>query len=63
MRYSYEDVKEAYAAFIEVRKCEANEKYLGWAKAKFCHSRNLKALDRNAKDLYMKLISDETINY
>lgn len=45
MRYSYEDVKEAYAAFIEVRKCEANGKNLGWAKAKFCHSRNLKALD------------------
>lgn len=58
--YTYEDVKQAYAAIIEVGKSQA---LFGPFAVDLQHVKNLQTLEGAAKELYEKLLSDETINY
>ena len=60
--YTYDDVKEAYKAVIEVGKAQAKGLF-GGLSAQVQHSKNLKKLDGAAKELYNKLMSDKSINY
>lgn len=60
--YTYEDVKNAYKAIIEVGKARMVGVFGPWS-AQVQHRKNLKELDGAAKELYEKLVSDETINY
>ena len=60
--YTYEDVKNAYKAVIEVGKAHAIGLF-GPLSAQMQHRRNLKELDGSAKELYEKLMNDESIHY
>lgn len=60
--YTYEDVKQAYKAVIEVGKANVIGLF-GPLSAQVKHRQNLKELEGAARDLYEKLMSDETINY
>lgn len=60
--YSYEDVKKAYKAIIEVGRANVIGPF-GPASAKVKHIQNLKELDGAVLKLYEKLLSDEEINY
>lgn len=59
--YTYEEVKQAYAAIIAVGR--ANIRFGGALAAQMKHNENLHKLKGNAKELYQKLTSDEEINY
>ena len=59
--YSYNDVKKAYAAIIEVGKKQAG--MFGSVGAQVQHQKNLRMLDGKARELYIKLIEDKDINY
>ena len=59
-KYTYEDVKKAYMAVIEVGKCNVR---LGALGAQIQHTNNLWELEGAALELYDKLMNDETINY
>lgn len=63
--YTYEDVKQAYAAIIEVGKANVKGScgMFGAFYANQQHRRNLKSLEGNAKELYAKLMEDKSINY
>lgn len=61
-KYTYEDVKQAYKAIIEVGKARVVGLF-GPFSAQVKHRQNLKELDSAARELYEKLMSDETINY
>ena len=63
--YTYEDVKKAYTAIIEVGRANVSGGggMFGAFYANTQHRKNLKALDGNAKELYEKLMNDKTINY
>ena len=59
--YSYDDVKKAYAAIIEVGKKQAG--MFGSVGAQVQYQKNLRTLDGKARELYIKLIEDKDINY
>ena len=59
--YTYEDVKQAYKAIIEVGR--ANIRFGGALAAQMKHRENLGKLKGNAKELYEKLLNDKDINY
>ena len=63
--YTYEDVRKAYAAIIEVGKANMGGGcgMFGAFYANTQHRKNLKALEGNAKELYEKLMNDKSINY
>lgn len=61
-QYSYEDVKKAYKAIIEVGRARAIGLF-GPLSAQVRHRQNLKELEGSAKELYEKLLNDEEINY
>lgn len=61
-RYTYENVKEAYKAIIEVGKARAIGLF-GGLSAQVQHRQNLKKLDGKTKELYEKLLNDKSINY
>lgn len=60
--YSYDDVKKAYKAIIEVGKANVSGLF-GPLSAQLKHKQNLKELEGSAKELYEKLLNDESINY
>lgn len=60
--YSYEDVKKAYMAIIEVGRKRVVGVF-GPFSAQVQHRQNLKELDGSAKELYEKLLNDDEINY
>lgn len=60
--YSYEDVKQAYKAIIEVGKANVIGLF-GPLSAQVKHKQNLKKLDGSARELYEKLLNDDEINY
>lgn len=60
--YSYDDVKKAYKAIIEVGKANAIGLF-GPMSAQVKHRQNLKELEGSAKELYEKLLNDKSINY
>lgn len=59
--YTYEDVKQAYKAIIDVGR--ANVRFGGAFAAQMKHNENLFKLKDNAKELYEKLLNDKDINY
>ena len=59
--YSYDDVKQAYTAIIEVGKKRGG--MFGSVGAQIQHKKNLMKLEGNAKELYIKLLEDKEINY
>ncbi len=59
-KYSYEEVKQAYVGIIEVGKMSS---LFGNMTAQMQHTKNLEQLDGAAKDLYIKLMTDKSINY
>lgn len=61
-KYTYEDVKIAYKAIIEVGKANVVGLF-GPVSAQVKHRQNLKELEGAALELYEKLINDESINY
>lgn len=60
--YSYEDVREAYKAVIDVGRANVIGLF-GPLSAQVRHRQNLKELKGSAKELYEKLMNDKTINY
>lgn len=60
--YTYEDVKAAYQAVIAVGKAKVTGLF-GSLSAQMQHNKNLKELQGPAKELYEKLMSDESIHY
>lgn len=60
--YSYEDVKKAYKAIIEVGRANVIGLF-GPVSAQVKHRQNLKELDGAALELYEKLLNDKEINY
>ena len=62
-KYTYENVKEAYKAIIEVGKATVSGGLLGTIGANIQHNKNLNKLEGASKELYKKLIEDEDINY
>lgn len=61
-KYTYEEVREAYKAIIKVG--EARVKGLvPYVATQLQHSKNLVELEGGARDLYEKLINDDSINY
>ena len=60
--YSYEDVKKAYTAIVEVGKANVIGLF-GPFSAQVKHRQNLKKLEGSAKELYERLLNDEEINY
>ena len=61
-QYSYENVKEAYMAIIEVGRANVSG-FMGQWKAQRQHTKNLQTLEGASKELYVRLIEDKTINY
>ena len=59
-KYTYEDVKQAYAAIIAVGR--ANVCFGAFASRRK-HAENLFKLKGDAKELYKKLTSDKDVNY
>ena len=59
--YTYDEVKQAYAAIIEVGKKRAG--LFGSVGAQIQHKKNLMTLKDKAKELYIKLLEDKEINY
>lgn len=59
--YSYDNVKQAYMAVNEVHK--KRNGMFGSVGAQIQHQQNLMKLEGNAKELYIKLLEDEEINY
>lgn len=59
-KYTYENVKKAYEAIIEVGK---HNTLLGQVGAQCMHVMNLKQLEGATLELYEKLINDESIKY
>ena len=64
-KYTYEDVREAYKAIIEVGRVNVAHGggMFGAFYANKQHDKNLKALNDSAKELYEKLMNDKSINY
>ena len=60
--YTYEDVKKAYKAIIEVGRARAIGVFGPWS-AQVRHRQNLKELEGAAKELYVQLLNDDEINY
>ena len=60
--YSYEDMKKAYKAIIEVGKANVSGMF-GPFSAQMKHKQNLKELDESARELYERLLNDPDINY
>lgn len=60
--YSYEDVKKAYKAIIEVGKANVTGLF-GPFSAQVKHRQNLKELNDSARELYERLLNDDEINY
>lgn len=60
--YSYEHVKNAYKAIIEVGRARVIRLF-GPLSAQVQHRKNLKQLDGATKELYEKLLNDKEINY
>ena len=61
-QYTYENVRDAYAAIIKVGEARVNG-LVPFVAVQVQHSKNLKELDDAARDLYEKLISDDSINH
>lgn len=61
--YTYENVKEAYKAIIEIGKATAKGGLIGGFTANIQHNKNLNKLEGASKELYQKLLDDEDINY
>ena len=60
--YTYENVKEAYKAIIEVGKARTIGLF-GPMSAQVRHYQNLKQLEGASKELYERLLNDKEINY
>ena len=60
--YSYEEVKKAYRAIIEVGRANLVGLF-GPLSAQIQHAKNLSELDDTTKELYLKLLNDDDINY
>lgn len=60
--YSYEDMKKAYKAIIEVGKANMLGLF-GPLSAQVKHRQNLKELNDSARELYERLLEDPDINY
>lgn len=60
--YTYENVKEAYKAIIEVGRANMIGLF-GPMSAQVKHRQNLKQLEGASKELYERLLNDESINY
>lgn len=60
--YTYENVRDAYAAVIKVGKANVTGLF-GPLSVQMQHRKNLKELDDKAKELYERLLNDPEINY
>lgn len=60
--YSYEEVKKAYKAIIEVGRANVVGLF-GPLSAQRQRAKNLSELDETTKELYLKLLNDDDINY